>query len=237
MDGDGDGAIELVLVDEHPLVRAGVRTILENEWGMHVVGEADSVEEAIDVIRDQKPDVVLMDLDLPGPGLMQGVQRLRRESTESAVVILSHRDGDEELYQAVMAGAAGHVAEASASELLADTIRLAAGGEEPIGREIASRPSVSQRVLEMYRQLAQTTAGQSVGEVTLNARERTILGYVAQGMTNRQIGRAMGLSENAIKAAMSTLLRRLGLRHRTEAVVHAVRRGWINVPELPEASH
>lgn len=226
--------IELVLVDDHPLVRAGVRTILESEWGMHVVGEADSIEEAVEVMRDQQPDVVLMDLDLPGPGLMQGVQRLRRESAESAVVILTHRHGDEELYQAVIAGASGHCAQSDEPERLADTIRLAAVGEEPIGREIAERPSVSQRVLEMYRHMAATTVAHPEGEMLLNGRERTILGYVAQGMTNRQIGRVMGLSENTVKAALSVVLRRLGLRHRTEAVVYAVRRGWLNIPDPPD---
>jgi DNA-binding NarL/FixJ family response regulator len=231
---DGEAPIELVLVDEHPLVRAGVRTILESEWGMEVVGEADSVDEAVGVVRSQKPDVVVMDLDLPGAGLMHGVQRLRRESADSAVVILSHRDGDEELYQAVMGGASGHVAEASAPEQLANTIRQAAGGEEPIGREIARRPLVTQRVLEMYRHMAQTAMPQPQEDVPLTARERTILRYVAQGMTNRQVGRAMGLSENTVKAAMSVMLRRLRLRHRTEAVVHAVSRGWINVPHVLE---
>jgi two-component system response regulator DegU len=231
---DGEGQIELVLVDEHPLVRAGVRTILESEWGMQVVGEADSVDEAVGVVRIQKPDVVVMDLDLPGAGLMEGVQRLRRESVDSAVVILSHRDGDEDVYQAVMGGAAGHVAESSAPEHLANTIRQAAGGEEPIGREIARRPMVSQRVLEMYRQMAQSAVAQPEGDVPLSARERTILRCVAQGMTNRQVARAMGLSENTVKAAMSGMLRRLGLRHRTEAVVHAVSRGWISVPHVVE---
>lgn len=230
---DGPDRIELVLVDEHPLVRAGVRTMLENELDMHVIGEADSVEEAVGVIRAQKPDVVVMDLDLLGPGLMQGVQRVHRESSDSAVVIMSHRDGDEDLYQAVVAGAAGHVAEANEPEALTNTIRLAAGGEDPIGQQIALRPMVSQRVLEMYRQLAQTAAGPQDGEVPITARERVILRHVAQGLTNRQIGRQMGLSENTVKAAMSGLLKRLGLRHRTEAVVHAVRRGWISVPESP----
>lgn len=232
---DGPERIDLVLVDEHPVVRAGVRTILESELGMHVVGEADSVEQAVDVIRHQQPHVVVMDLDLSGAGLMEGVQRFRRESIGSVVVIMSRRDADEDLYNAVVAGAVGHVAEASEPRHLADTIRQAAGGKEPISLEIARRPQVSQRVLEMYRQMAQASAGPIEGEMPLSTRERVILRYVAQGLTNRQIGRAMDLSENTVKAAMSVVLKRLGLRHRTEAVVQAVRRGWITVPGAPRS--
>ncbi|MDP8904950.1 MAG: response regulator transcription factor [Chloroflexota bacterium] len=234
---DGKDSIELVIVDEHPLVRAGVRTMLENDWGMEVVGEADSVEEALSYCREHRPDVVLMDLDLPAPGLLQGVQRLRRECADSAVVILSHRDGDEELYQAAVAGASGHVAEEDEPAALADTIRLAALGEEPIGQRIAGRPSVSRRVLEMYRQLAQTSVVEHDGAPSLSARDAQILRYVAAGLTNRQIGQAMGISENTVKAAVSSILRRLGLRHRTEAVVYAVRRGWISVPDGPSRSN
>jgi DNA-binding NarL/FixJ family response regulator len=232
---DGRDRIDLVLVDEHPVVRAGVRTILEADWDMRVGGGADSVDHAVDIVRIQKPDVVVMDLDLLGTGLMQGVQRLRRESSESVVVILSHRDGDDDLYQAVVAGAAGHVAEASEPHLLADTIRQAAGGKEPISLEIARRPSVSQRVLERYRQLAMASSAPSDDEMPLTTRERVILRYVAQGLTNRQIGRAMGLSENTVKAAVSAVLKKMGLRHRTEAVVHAIRRGWIKVQVTPGA--
>src|SRR5215213_9518122 len=147
---DRSQRIELVLVAEHPVVRAGVRTILESQLDMHVVGEAESVDQALSIVRERQPDVVVMDLDLSGSDLMEGVQRLQRESAASAVVVLSHRDGDEDLYQAAMAGAAGHVAEASDPQLFANVVRDAAGGREPISLEIARRPSVSQRVLETY---------------------------------------------------------------------------------------
>jgi len=114
--------------------------------------------------------------------------------------------------------------------MLADTIRQAAGGKDPISLEIARRPLVSQRVLERYRQLSQTSLGPGNSDMPLNTRERVILRYVAEGLTNRQIGRAMGMSENTVKAAVSSILRKLSLRHRTEAVVFAIRRGWIKVP-------
>jgi DNA-binding NarL/FixJ family response regulator len=225
--------IQLVLVDDHPLIRAGVRTMLENDWGMEVIAETDTIDAALTFCRQRRPNVVLMDLDLPAPGLMQGVQRLRRECSDCAVVILAHRADDEDLFQAVMAGASGHIVDDAQPAELFSTIRRAADGEEPISEVIAERPTVSERVLEAFRQLA--IYGPSVkkeGEpVPLTARQLTVLRYVAEGLTNRQIARAMGYSEHTIKAEMSAILAELCLKHRTEAVVHAVRRGWISLPD------
>lgn len=227
---DGNGKIELVLVDEHPLVRAGVRTMLEAD-GLTVVAEAETIDAAVDWCRQLRPDVVLMDLDLSAPALLHTVQRLRRECADVAVVVVSHSGSDQDLYQAALAGASGHVSEMDPPQTLLETVRLAAAGAEPIGQRIASRPQVSRRVLDVYRLLAQANSTHLEPEVMLTVRELDILRHVAAGMTNRQVGRRMGLSENTVKAAVSSILRRLGLRHRTEAVVHAVRRGWLTVPE------
>lgn len=225
--------IQLVLVDEHPLIRAGVRTMLESEWGMQVIAETDTIDAALSYCRERPPHVVLMDLDLPSPGLMQGVQRLRRECSDCAVVILAHRADDEDLFQAVVAGASGHVVNDAQPAELAATIRRAADGEEPIGQTLAERPSVSQRVLEAFRQLA--IYGPSVRRedeaVPLSVRQLSVLRYAAEGLTNRQIARAMGYSEHTIKSEMSAILAELCLKHRTEAVVYAVRRGWISLPD------
>jgi DNA-binding NarL/FixJ family response regulator len=241
-DGSSRGldSIQLVLVDDSPLIRAGVRTMLENEWGMEVIAEADSLETALAYCLQRPPDVVLMDLDLPAPGLMQGLQRLRRECSSCAVVILTHRDDDDELFQVVMAGANGHVVDDAQPSELAATIRRAAAGAEPIGDELAERPTVSQRVLEAFQQLAMygPTVRHESEPVPLSARQLRILRYAAGGLTNRQIARAMEFSEHTIKSEMSAILAELCLNHRTEAVVYAVRRGWISLPEKPrEAAH
>jgi DNA-binding NarL/FixJ family response regulator len=226
----GEKKISLVLVDERPLVRSGVRRIIEADADMAVVGEASNIDEAAVVCRSHPPDVVVLGIDLPGPGLLRAVQRLRHEGNAPAVVVLSPRDSDDELFHAVVAGAAGHVAEAGEPHVLGDIIRQAAAGLEPISRQIARRPAVSQRVLDTYRQLAQLAVARPETDIPLTLRERRVLGFVAQGLTNRQIGRQLGLSENTVKAELSGIMRQLGLRGRTEAVVLAVRRGWIGVP-------
>lgn len=240
-DGVSIGALEtisLVLVDRHPLIRAGVRTMLETDWGMEVIAEAETIDEALGYCLQRPPHVVLMDLDLPSPGVMQGIQRLRQECSSCAVVILAHRDDDEELYRAVVAGASGHVVDDADPSELARTIRHAAEGREPIGEVLAERPSVSQRVLEAFRQLA--VYGPPVRRadepVPLSARQLTVLRYAAEGLTNRQIARAMGFSEHTVKTEMSAILAELCLKHRTEAVVYALRRGWIGLLE-PNDEH
>ncbi len=222
--------VDVLLIDDRPLVRAGVRCIVEAESDLHVIGEVSSLDDGLAVCRRHRPAVVLLSLNVSAPALLRLVHELRDETDDTPVVVVSRRDGDEDLFQAVAAGASGQLADASDPSLLAVTVREAAAGHEPITERLAARPAVSMRVLHTYRQLAQSAVARPDGRMTVNARERLILGYVAQGLTNRQIGRQLGLSENTVKAELSRIMRQLGLRGRTEAVVLAVRRGWIAVP-------
>jgi len=239
MNTDGnapDGArkpTQLLLVDDHPLIRAGVRTLLEQHPGM-VVAEADSIDGAVVYCRTHQPDVVLMDLNEPTADAVLAVQRLQRECGNSAVVILGRRGDDEELFRAVVAGAAGHVGESAKPDELISTIEEAADGFEPIGHALAQRPEVGRRVLETYREMHRRSEAESEEIVTLSERELVILRHAAEGLTNRKIGYAMGLSEHTVKSEFSKILARLGIRHRTEAVVRAVREGWISVPIEPD---
>jgi DNA-binding NarL/FixJ family response regulator len=219
--------IQLLIVDEHPLLRAGVRTLLEIEDAVEVVAEADSVDEALDMFRTSSPDVVLMDVDEATSDAVDDMRRLRDEmSDDAALVVLSRREDDEGVFRAVVGGASGHVGENADPEELVDTIMEAALGHDPISRTIAQRPAVGRRVLEAYAEMSAREP--AVTQPRLTRREISILTLAAQGMTNQQIGRSLGVSEHTIKSAISHVLSRLGLRHRTEAVVHALRHGWIN---------
>jgi DNA-binding NarL/FixJ family response regulator len=222
--------VDVLLIDDRPLVRAGVRRMVEAEPDLRVIGEVSSLDDGLAVCRRHRPAVVLLSINVSAPALLRYVHELRDETNDAPVVVVSRRDGDEDLFQAVAAGASGQLADASDPCLLAVTVREAAAGHEPITGRVAARPAVSTRVLQTYRQLAQSVVARPDGRTTVSARERLILGYVAQGMTNRQIGRQLGLSENTVKAELSRIMRQLGLRGRTEAVVLAVRRGWIAVP-------
>jgi DNA-binding NarL/FixJ family response regulator len=196
-----------------------------------VVAEAESVSEAVDAARESKPDVVLLDVDTSNTETLDDMRRLRREVPDGALVVLARRDDDEEIYRAVVGGADGHVGDSAQPEELVDTIKQAADGEEPIQRTLAERPAVGRRVLETYAELFHR--GPQVTESDVSDRELRILELAAEGKTNYEIGREIGLSEHTVKGAITHLLARLRLRHRTEAVVHALRLGWIN-PRRPE---
>jgi DNA-binding NarL/FixJ family response regulator len=225
--GRPDGPIELVIVDEHPLQRAGVRTLLESD-DLSVVAEADTVAQAVDIVRESSPDVVLLDVDAASAEVVDDMRRLRREAPDSALVVLARQEDDEEVYRAVVGGADGHVAESAQPEELVDTIMRAADGDAPIQQTLAERPEVGRRVLETYAELS--SRGPSASDTEVSDRELRILELAAQGKTNYQIGQEIGLSEHTVKGAISQLLARLKLRHRTEAVVHALRVGWIAPP-------
>ena len=225
--GRKPGPIVLVLVDEHPVRRAGVRTLLEND-DVAVVAEADSVAAAVDIVRKSVVDVVLLDVDDANAQAIDDMRQLRREMPGSALVVLARHEDDEGVYRAVLGGADGHVSENAQPAELVDTIKRAAAGSEPIQRTLAERPAVGRRVLEAYAEMSQRAP--SAPESDVSGRELRILELAAEGKTNYQIGREIGLSEHTVKSAISHLLARLRLRHRTEAVVHALRLGWISAP-------
>ena len=139
--------IQLLIVDEHPLLRAGVRTLLENESEVEVVGEADSIDAAVDACREGDVDVVLMDVDEGTNNPVEDMRRLRDElSEDGALVVLARREDDEGVYRAVVGGAAGHVGEDADPAELVDTIKEAADGKEPIRKTLEQRPEVGRRV-------------------------------------------------------------------------------------------
>ncbi len=225
--------IQLLIVDEHRLQRAGVKTLLENEAEVEVVAEADTIDEAIVAVRDGEVNVVLMDVDEATTESVEDMRRLRDElPDDGALVVLARNEDDEGVYQSVVGGAAGHVGESAQPAELVDTIKQAAHGDEPISRTLAERPKVGRRVLETYAELSANSNGRHPPQ--LNERELSILSLAAQGQTNQQIGKYLGVSEHTVKSSISLILARLGLRHRTEAVVHALRNGWITMPSMTE---
>jgi len=210
--------------------RAGVRALLEHEPRIEVIGEVDGLAEAIESCASLAPDVVLFDVDESPAETVEDMRRLRREAPDTALVVLARHEDDEEVFRAVLGGASGHVGgHAAPAELIATICEAAAGGE-PIQHTIAERPSVGRRVLEAYADLALRTPAAS--EIELSERELRILELAAEGKTNSEIGREIGVSEHTVKGAISQLLARLRLSHRTEAVVHALKLGWISGPRI-----
>jgi DNA-binding NarL/FixJ family response regulator len=201
-----------MVVDDHPLMRVGIGAIINARKDMSVVAQAGTGEEALELYRRHKPDITLMDLRLPGP--MSGVDAItaiRAIEPRSRFIVVTTYDGDEDIHRALEAGAQGYVIKGMPYQTLVDALlRVHSGGRflpPPVARALASR----------------------VPDSDLSAREREVLQLMAGGNSNKQIGSALGITEATVKSHVSTILQRLDVDDRTQAVVTALQRGLVHL--------
>ena len=221
----------ILLVDDHALFRVGMRNILERETGFEIVGEADDTRSAFDLSVQLSPDIILMDLSLPAPGGIETTQRIKRELPSAGIIVLAVNEDEDALFDAIKAGAAAFILKDVAPDDLVAIIRRVASGEYLINDKVFAKPAVASRVLKEFRELA--IYGQEAAPIfaPLSPREVEILDNIAQGMTNKQVAYALSISEQTVKNHMSSILRKLSVNDRTQAVVYAMRQGWIRMPE------
>ena len=229
--GADENRTRIVIVDGHTLFRRGVRNILDLETDMSVVGEAGNGREALTVVEETSPDVVLMDLSLPAPNGIQTTHRLKRELPSLGIIVLAPSDDEDQLFDAIKAGAAAYVLKDIDPTDLVAIIRQVRSGEYLINDKLFSKPAVASRVLREFRELAVYGTEAQPIFAPLSPREVEILDNIAQGMTNKQVAYALGISEQTVKNHMSSILRKLSVNDRTQAVVYAMRQGWIKIPE------
>ena len=227
----GGEKTSVLLVDDHALFRVGVRNILERESDLVICGEADDTRSAFDLAVQFSPDIVLMDLSLPAPGGIETTQRIKRELPSAGIIVLAVNEDEDALFDAIKAGAAAFILKDVAPDDLVAIIRRVAGGEYLINDKVFAKPAVASRVLKEFRELA--IYGQEAAPIfaPLSPREVEILDNIAQGMTNKQVAYALSISEQTVKNHMSSILRKLSVNDRTQAVVYAMRQGWIRMPE------
>jgi len=227
---DGDPT-RILIVDNHALFRVGIGNILERESDFEVVGEADDSRSAIDRALETSPNIILMDLALPSPGGIETTQRIKRELPSTGIIVLAASEDEDALFEAIKAGAAAFILKDVGPDDLVTIIRRVVAGEYLINDKVFSKPSVASRVLKEFRELA--VYGQEAAPIfaPLSPREVEILDNIAQGMTNKQVAYALSISEQTVKNHMSSILRKLSVNDRTQAVVYAMRQGWIRMPE------
>ena len=226
------GAIRKILVvDDHALFRVGIVNILEREPDFEVVGEADDTRSAVDRSLETSPDVILMDLSLPSPGGIETTQRIKRELPSTSIIVLAPEESEDDLFASIKAGAAAFILKDIGPDDLVTIIRRVNAGEYLINDKVFARPSVANRVLKEFRELA--VYGQEAAPIfaPLSPREVEILDNIAKGMTNKQVAYALSISEQTVKNHMSSILRKLSVNDRTQAVVYAMKQGWIRIPE------
>jgi two-component system, NarL family, response regulator DevR len=205
--------LRVMLVDDHEVVRDGIRAMLAAEDDIYVTGEAGTVREAIDEADRTKPDVVVMDVRLADGSGIEATRQIRADHPSTSVLMLTSFADDEALFASIMAGASGYVLKQIGSHDLVVAIRRVAAGQNLLD------PVVTARVLERIRR------GPDEDErlAHLTAQERNVLDLLAEGMTNREIGERLHLAEKTIKNYVTALLSKMGMARRTEAAVYAAR--------------
>lgn len=221
--------IRILIVDDHPLFRQGVRYMLEAQHDLEVVGEVGEGQSAIQQTDILTPDVVLCDINLPGMNGLEVTRILKRRYPSMGVVILTLHEDDEQLFHAIRSGASAYaIKDIGASELMT-LVRRVGRGEYLINENVLSRPFVAAKVLNQFRELATLDEAHDAVFSPLTPREVEILDCVARGNSNKEIARLLSISDQTVKNHITSILRKLAVNDRTQAVIFALRHGWIKL--------
>jgi len=226
--------ITLLIVDDHPLFRQGVVDSLTLESDMRVVGQAASGDEALDLIRSLRPTVGVLDVNLPGMNGQQITHLVTQEKLPTRIILMTGYDDIEQAIHAAMAGAAAYCAKDIEPQILMRTIRDVAAGKYVFDSRIFSR-----RELEIWVDEQMEGARRSYSEPgspfhPLSDREMEVLSCVVRGMSNKEIAGLLGISHQTVKNHVTSILRKFGVEDRTQAVVYALKHGWV---QLNDASN
>ncbi len=203
--------LTVLIADDHPVVRAGLVSVIDSQADMKTVAEAATGEEAVELYRRHRPAVTLMDLRMPGIGGLAAIAAIRRASPEACVLVLTTYDGEEDVFRALQAGARGYLLKDMPRQQLLETIRAAHRGTHQLPAVVAAR--LAQRMLDSE----------------LTSREIEVLEQIAQGLSNKRIAGALGISEGTVKTHVNNIMGKLGADDRTHAVTLALRRGVIHL--------
>jgi len=197
----------ILVVDDHPLLRLGVAAIIDAQSDMRVIAQAGSGEEAVRLFRKHRPDITMMDLRLPGMSGLEALRAIRQEDPHAKCLVLTTYEGDEDIHQALAAGALGYIIKGMSHETLVDALRRVRSGylflPPPVMRSLADRTP----------------------NLDLSPREREVLSLMVRGESNKEIANELGITEATVKCHVSVILQRLGVNDRTQAVIAALQRG------------
>jgi DNA-binding NarL/FixJ family response regulator len=214
--------IQVLLADDHSLFREGLAGILNAQPDFEVVGEADDGLAAIVMAEELEPDLIVMDISMPGCDGVEATGRIKQKLPDVHIVMLTVRDEDEKLFEAIRNGAQGYLLKSIRSRDLVALLRGAVHGESAIS------PALGGRMLEEFRRLAQMEARfPGEGATALTQREQEVLSQVAEGASDQEIADALSISIHTVKTHMRNILSKLHLSHRHEAALYALREGLI----------
>ena len=220
------GKIRVILAEDHAVVRQGTKHLLDRYPDIEVIGEAQDGEQGVTLVKELKPDVVIMDVRMPRMSGIEATRRIKAEFPEVAVLALTAHDDDEYVFALLESGANGYLLKTAEIEELVKAIRAVHAGQPALD------PLITQKVV------AQFMNGKSLPDVMaqvgdemdgLTSRELEVLRMVAKGLTNKEVAQQLFISDRTVQAHLSSIFSKLQVSSRTEAVMHAVRKGWITV--------
>jgi len=206
-----DNVIRVMLVDDHLAFRKGMAALIESEPDLRVIAEAGDGTKALEIFRVNKPDVVLMDLRLPGMGGVEAIIAIRKEFPDARVIVLTTFDMDEDIFRAMQSGAKSYLLKDTPEDELAETIRAVHAGRQVLPRKVAERLAERQQ------------------RADLSEREVEALQLLIKGRSNKEIGAALFITEDTVKAHLKTLFSKLHVKDRTEAAISAIRHGIVHL--------
>ena len=219
------GKIKILIADDHAVVREGTRQILEQEADLDVVAEAADGEEAVKLASSSKPDVVIMDIAMPKVDGIEATKQIKTLHPDIAVLVLTAYDDDQFVFGLLEAGAAGYLLKSVRGHELIDAVRRIYDGESVL------HPSIARKVLNRFVPAPDKIAGRRSSEV-LSDREMQVLKLAAKGLSNHDIANDLFLSLRTVQAHLSHIFNKLQVSSRTEAVVHALKEGWVTLEEI-----
>ncbi len=221
--------IRVIVVEREAVYRRGLVAVIDSVSGLEVVGTAETAEAGYALADSSAPQVALVGTTLvDGSGLTCAAE-MRRRYPAVATIVIAAQESDDELFSAIRAGAAAYSGREISEDTLQELVRRAATGEYVINEQLLNKPYVAARVLDQFRNNSVTDTALSNAFMPLTDRELEILRKVSDGMTNAEIGYALGISAQTVKNHVTSILRKLAVNDRTQAVVTALRRGWITI--------
>ncbi|PWB77954.1 MAG: DNA-binding response regulator [Anaerolineales bacterium] len=223
--------ITLLVADDHPLFRQGVVEVLSLEKGFQVVGQASDGDEAINLIRSLKPAVAVLDVNMPGLNGQQVTYRVTSEHLPTRVVLLTGYDDVEQAIHAVLAGAAAYCAKEIQPDVLARTVRAVAEGKYAVGGNIFTRRELDAWIDDQMEGSRKSYSEPGSPFHPLSDREMEVLSCVVRGMSNKEIAGLLGISHQTVKNHVTSILRKFSVEDRTQAVVYALKHGWVKLQD------
>jgi NarL family two-component system response regulator LiaR len=218
--------IKILLAEDHVVVREGTKKLLESQPDFEVVGEAGDGEEAVELTKQLHPEVVIMDITMPKLSGIEATKQIKVLCPTAAVLVLTGYDYDEYVFALIEAGAAGYLLKEATGDELIEAIRLVKAGEPAV------HPRIMRKILDHLRTPVQEPAEIPTAE-SLTEREMEVLKWAVKGMSNKEIADALCLSVRTVQAHLQNIFNKLGVGSRSEAIVYALKKGWLSLGELP----